>query len=406
MQHPQSANSPLALPKAEFVVLIASLMALNALAIDVMLPALSSIGSDFGLTNDNDRQLVIIAYILGFGAPQLVYGPLTDRFGRRSILIIALIGYVLCAIVSTLVTSFAALLVARFTMGVFSSGCRVVAVSIVRDVFAGRGMAEIMSLVMTIFMVVPILAPAIGQLVLFGGPWQWIFWVLAIYAVIVLIWSLSRLPETLPAERRKPLNFSSAFGAYWQVVRSRVTFGYLLASGIVFGSLFAFIASAEQVMKDVFGMDEEFVIWFAIVAAGLAAANFTNSRLVQRFGMRRLSHLALIGFIATSAANLVLMAWLGPVFAVFFPLFMLTFAFFGMMGSNFNAIAMEPLGHIAGTASAAYGFATTTMAGLIGGAIGRSFDGTVLPILFGFTVLGVASLAIVALTEKGRLFGA
>ncbi|MEL7453043.1 MAG: MFS transporter, partial [Pseudomonadota bacterium] len=203
----------LSLGKAEFVVLIASLMALNALAIDVMLPALSQIGADFQLTNENDRQLVIIAYVLGFGAPQLIYGPLTDRYGRRRVLFVALAGYVACALISTLVTSFSALLVARFTMGVFSSGCRVVAVSVVRDVFAGRAMAEIMSLVMTIFMVVPILAPAIGQAVLFGGPWQWIFWVLALYAASVFVWTLTRLPETLPEARRKPLNLAAAFGA-------------------------------------------------------------------------------------------------------------------------------------------------------------------------------------------------
>lgn len=401
----RAARRPSVPSKYEFVILIASLMALNALAIDIMLPALSEIGTDFRLVEENDRQLVIIAYILGFGIPQLVYGPLTDRFGRRPVLFVALAGYIACAVASTLVTTFSALLVARFVMGVFSSGCRVVAVSVVRDVYAGRAMAEIMSLVMTIFMVVPILAPALGQLVLFGGSWHLIFWVLALYAAIVFAWTLARLGETLPETRRTPLNLASAIGAYVRVVRTRVTFGYLLASGIVFGSLFAFIASAEQVMTGVFGMGEEFVLWFAIVAGGLACANFLNSRLVQRLGMRRLSHIALVGFTIVSAANLVLMATMGPVFPVFFPLFVLAFAFFGMMGSNFNALAMEPLGEIAGTASAAYGFATTTLAGLIGGAIGRQFDGTVLPILAGFTVLGLAGLAIVLVTERGKLFG-
>ncbi len=388
----------------EFVAMIASLMALNALAIDIMLPALGVIAADLDAATANDQQLVIVAYILGFGFPQLVFGPLTDRFGRRPVLFASLVGYSLTGLACLAVGSFDQLLAVRFLQGVFASGCRVVAVSVVRDVFVARGMARIMSLIMSVFMVVPILAPAFGQAILFVAPWRWIFAVLALAGLATLAWAWARLPETLPREARNPLNVKATAAAYAGVIRTRVTLGYLLASGVIFGALFAFISSAEQVFRDVFGKDESFVLWFAGIAIALSAANFTNSQLVERFGMRRLSHFALFGFIASAGLLLAVMATFGQVFWLFFPLFSLSFAFFGLIGSNFNALAMEPLGKTAGTASAAYGFATTTMSGLIGGYIGQQFDGTTMPLLAGYVALGVFSLAIVAIAERGRLF--
>lgn len=390
---------------AEFVAMIAALMALNALAIDVMLPALDEVAAALGVLRPNDQQLVIYAYVLGFGAPQIVYGPVSDRFGRRPVLFVSLIGYSLTGLACMLASSFEMLLAMRFAQGVFASGCRVVAVSVVRDVFAGRGMAKVMSLVMTIFMVVPILAPLIGQGVLLGtGEWRWTFGILTVAGFAMLAWSYLRLHETLPPERRQPLSPGAALSAYSMVLRSRVTFGYMAASGVIFGALFAFIGSAEQVFTEVFGFEQSFVLWFALVAAVLSAANFTNSRFVERVGMRRLSHGALIGFTGFSALLAVLLAVNGEQFSIFFPLFALIFACFGLIGSNFNALAMEPLGRIAGTASAAYGFATTTVSSLIGWTIGIQYNGSALPIVIGFAVLGAVSLAIVTITEKGRLF--
>lgn len=394
------------LPKVEFVVLIASMMALNALAIDIMVPALNDIGAAFKLANANDQQLVVLAYVLGFGIPQLIWGPVSDRYGRRALLLVSLIGYGLCGLACVFADSFYGLLAARFMMGVFSSAGRVVAVSVVRDVYAGRGMAQIMSLIMMVFMIVPILAPAIGQLILGIAPWPWIFYVLVIYACIIAVWSLARLPETLPVEKRADLSFASAFRAYNKVVQTRAAFGYVLASGILFGGLFAFIFSIEQVMREVFGEDQRLGLWFALVSIGLAASNFLNAVLVKRVGMRRISHIAVIAFVVLALLNLAAMLIIGPVFIVFMPLMMLTFGTIGMIGSNFNAIAMEPLGEIAGTASAALGFATTTLAGLLGYLISSQFNGTVLPLLTGFAGLGIASLAVLFVTERGRLFGA
>jgi len=403
---PDVATDPAALQMGtgEFVVMIAGLMALNALAIDVMLPALDDIAAALGVANANDQQLVIYAYIAGFGVPQLVWGPLTDRFGRRPIVFLALAGYAITGLACMFAPSFAVLLAMRFSQGVFASACRVVAVSIVRDIFAGRGMARVMSLVMTIFMVVPILAPSIGQLILFVAPWQWTFGVLTVVALALMGWAWLRLPETLPVDRRSPLNPLGTARNYLVVFSDRVTIGYMLASGVIFGSLFAFIGSSEQVMTEVFGLGDSFVLWFAAVAGVLSLANFTNSRLVERFGMRRMSQAALICFIALGLVLLVLMQWTGPVFAVFFPLFALMFGCFGMIGSNFNALAMESQGRIAGTASAAYGFFTTTMSSFIGWMIGRQYDGTVIPLITGFVILGMVCLVMVAIVEKGKFF--
>lgn len=403
---PQTSQPPpvrLPIGTGEFVAMIAALMALNALAIDVMLPALDDIAAELGASG-NDQQLVIYAYILGFGVPQLAYGPLSDRYGRRPVLFVALVGYTITGLLCSFATGFGMLLAMRFAQGVFASGCRVVAVGIVRDAFMGRGMARIMSLVMTIFMIVPILAPSIGQLVLFVAPWEWTFGILALAGAGMLAWTYFRLKETRPPERRTPLNIRSVVNDYSEVIRTPVTFGYVAASGVIFGALFAFIGTAEQIYTEVFRTGETFVLWFAGVALMLSAANFTNSRLVERFGMRRISHGALIGFCLLSFLMVAALNLFGEKFWIFYPLFTLIFACFGLIGSNFNALAMEPLGRIAGTASAAQGFATTTVSSLIGWLIGSRYDGSVIPVMTGFAVLGLVSLAIVLVTERGRLF--
>ena len=395
--------------RSELVVMIAGLMALNAFGIDIMLPALNEIAHAVGLTapgmeSDNRQQMIIFSYVLGFGAPQIIWGPISDRFGRRGPLFVALVGYIVTAFACIVMRDFMALLIMRFLQGVFASGGRLVAVSVVRDLFAGRQMARFMSLVMTIFMVVPILAPGIGQIVLLVAPWEAIFVVLAIFGIIMLVWTWYRLPETLPEPARQPLNLGAALSAYGQIVKSRVTFGYMCASGVIFGALFAFIASSEQIFREVFAQTETFALWFAGIAGTLACANFLNSRIVERIGMRRISQVALFTFTAVAAILALVTHFAGDHLYIFFPLFALCFGCFGLMGSNFSALAMEPLGKIAGTASAAYGFATTTVSSLIGMAIASQYNGSTVPITLGFVCLGLTSLGIILITEKGKLF--
>lgn len=398
------ANAKLPMPLWELVTFVAGLMALNAFAVDIMLPALDDIAATYSLARANDQQLVIFAYILGFGAPQLFFGPIADAYGRRNLLRVCLVGYFVFSLACIATATFELLLLVRFVQGVFASGIRVIATSIVRDLVAGRAMARIMSLIVTVFMIVPIIAPAVGQGVIMIASWQWTFGVLAIAAAAMLVWGHVRLPETLPDDRRQPLNFRGVSGAFVSVVTTRESLGYMAASGVIFGALFAFIGASEQIFSDVFDQGELFPLWFAVIAGVLAIGSMLNARLVERYGMRRISHGVLIAFIALSILNVMAMSFIGEKLYLFVPLFALTFGCFGMMGANFSAIALEPLGKVAGTASAVYGFATSTVASFFGWMVASRFDGSVIPILVGFVGLGVLSLFFVLLTERGRLF--
>lgn len=402
---PQTATFPPTrrLPLGEFVALTAMLMALNALAVDIMLPALPQMGADFGVAQENDRQLIIIAYMLGFGVSQLFYGPLTDRFGRRSVLFISLFFYVVAAIMCVFAPTFDLLIWARVFMGASAGGSRVIAVSAARDLYVGRQMAKVMSLVMIVFMSAPIVAPFFGQLMLKVMTWHGIFWVLAALGVIMFVWVLVRMPETLPVERRVPLNLPTMFRNYWKVIRTREAFGYTIASGFLFGGLMSYISSSEQLYHEVYATGDWFALWFAGAAVAMSISNLINSRLVERLGMRVISHFALICFVIVSIVH-ALIALQGPVpFPLFYTLVLLAFFCIGFQGPNYNAIAMEPLGALAGSGAALIGFVSSFVSASIGGLIARQFDGTVTPIFIGHAVLGTLALIAIFITERGKL---
>jgi len=402
-QEPSPSRSKTRLSVPEFVALIAGLMALNALAIDIMLPALPHLGAELQVADPNHRQYVIIAYVLGLGVAQLFFGPASDRYGRRGPLVLSLTGYCVFGLACVVAPSFELLIAARVMQGVAAAGARTISLSIVRDVHAGRQMARIMSLVMMVFMAIPMLAPNIGQAVLFVASWRWIFVVLVGYGVAVTAWVILRLDETHPPERRTPLDLRSLASSYALVFKTRVTCGYMFATGIVFGSLFAFISSSEQLYGDVFNRKKTFTLYFATVAASTAVAAFFNSRLVQRWGMRRLAHLALLGFVIINLGLALALFFGAKSFWAFHLGMMATFFCFSFIGANFNALAMEPLGKIAGTASAALGFVSTSVAGLLGALVGQQFDGTAMPVTVGFFALGAVALIVVLVTERGRL---
>ena len=401
---PKDAARSLGIPRWEFIALVAALMALNALAIDIMLPGLQQIGASLGVENENHRQYVITAYILGFGAPQLLYGPISDRFGRRAPLMVGMVAYVAAAAAASFAPSFEMLLLLRFLQGIGAAGTRVIAVSLVRDVFGGRAMAEVMSLVFMVFMIVPVIAPLLGQGVMLFSEWHMIFVLMAAIAAAATLWAVLRLPETLAPAQRRPFTVAAILDGFRIVLTNRVALSYTLASTLVFGGLFGFINSAQQIYVGIYGLGVWFPVLFAVVAGMMAVSSFANARLVGRFGMRRLSHGALIGFLAVNIVTFAL-ALAGPMplwaFATLFTLAMLQF---GWIGSNFNAIAMEPLGHVAGTASAVQGFIQTLGGGIIGAAIGQAFDGTVVPFTAGFCLLALGALALVLIGERGRLF--
>ncbi|MFZ5963473.1 multidrug effflux MFS transporter [Thalassococcus sp. BH17M4-6] len=394
------------MPQWEFVAIIALLMALNAAAIDVYIPALADVGAALGVTDENHRQWIISAYVMGFGGAQMIYGPLSDRFGRRRVLFTGLGIYVVSALAMVIAPTFGVLLALRVVQGIGAAATRVVALSVVRDRFNGAQMASVMSLVMMVFMVVPVFAPNLGSLVLIFGDWHALSIIMGLFGLVAFVWAFMRLPETLrPADRRE-LTARRVFEAFRIIFTNRQAFGYTLATGAFFGVLFAFIAQAEQIYTQIYGMGPMFTLYFSLVALFMAGSSFANSRLVERFGTRRLSHAALTGFVAIGALHLGLAYVYGgsTPFWLFLGILIPQFCLFGFIPTNFNSLAMDPLGHVAGTASAVLGTVQTLGGGLLGAFVGYFYNGTLIPMLTGFTVLGLASLGLVAMAERGKLY--
>ena len=388
----------------EFVVVIASIMALNPLAMDMMLPALPNIRSAFGIADANLPQMVLSTFLIGFGAGQFLMGPLSDRFGRRPVLIGGMILYGVASLLAIAAPSFELLLLARALQGFGTSATRVIATSIVRDCYAGRRMASVMSLAMMVFVAVPVVAPSFGQAVLLLTQWRGIFVVLMLYGVFTLVWSALRMPETLPEANRKSLAIGEVLRAYAQTVTNRQTLGYALACGGVWGAMVSFVFSSQQVFTEIYHLGHYFPLAFAAAATGVAIAGFLNSRIVGRVGMRVISHGALVVYAVVAAVMLVAEQMQMLPLSLFMVLAMLMMFAFGLMMANFTALAMEPHGNIAGTASSLYGSITTLLGIGIGILIGQSYDGTLLPFAMGFFLCALTALAIAAITEKGRLF--
>ncbi len=382
------------------------MMALNALAIDSMLPALPAIGADLGVTNENSRQWVVTAYLLGFGGAQLIYGPVADRFGRKPILLAGVGLYVVFSLLATLAPTFETLILARIGQGLGSACTRVLAVSIVRDRYEGRTMARVMSFSFLVFLGVPILAPSLGQLIMLVGPWRWIFAGLGLIGVALIVWASLRLPETLKPEDRLPIQVKRLTSAYKTALTDRTAMGYTLAMTAITGALFGFINSSQQIFADVFDAEAAFPAVFALIAGGIAVASLVNARLVVRLGSRKISHTALIGFTTVSAVHAAVALSGHETIWTFAVLQTLTMFCFGLIAGNFGAMAMETMGHIAGTAASIQGFISTVFGSLLGFAVGQQFNGTTVPMSLGFTVFGLTALALVLFAERGRLFRA
>jgi len=402
------AETPAArLPYWEFVTIVAFLMALNAMAIDVILPALQQMGASLAVADENTRQLPLTAYIVVFGVSQLVYGTVSDRFGRRSVLLIGLVIYVIGCVGSAFSVSFPMLLATRGLQGLGAGATRVIAVAVIRDTFGGRRMASVMSLAMMVFMAVPIIAPGIGQIILMVSGWRAILGFIATFGVVMTLWVYFRLPETLAPADKRELRVGPIVEAFRIVVTNRVAAGYALAAGLIFGCLFAFLNSAQQIFQKEYKLGALFPLVFSSGALLIAFASFSNSRLVERLGMRLLSHTALLGFTLVSA-GLSLAAILGHghvPFWVFYGVTLLTFGLFAFIGTNFNALAMDPLGHVAGTASSLLSSVQTVIGGFLGAMVGLAYDDSILPISLGYVAMSGASFLVIALTERRRLFG-
>jgi DHA1 family bicyclomycin/chloramphenicol resistance-like MFS transporter len=390
----------------EFIIIVASMMAMTALSIDIMLPALPAMSDYFGLENPNARQLVLTAYLLGFAGGQLFYGPLSDRFGRKPVLIVGLLIYSVASVVTFLSRDYALFLAARALQGIGGASPRVMALAVVRDLFEGREMARVMSFVMMVFIIVPVIAPSVGQALLAFGHWQWIFIFLLIASLLILLLTVLRLPETRPKAARAPLSIAWVLQAFWRVLSTRQSLGYTVAIGFIFGCLMSYVSSAQQILEGIYGLETMFPIVFGAIAFAMAGASLTNGALVERFGMRRMSHGALVVFVAVAAIQ-VLLATLSdgpPPLVLFAGLLAVNLFCFGFIMPNFNSMAMEPLQSIAGTGSSFVGFFTTGGAAILGSVIGQHFNDTVVPLAVGYLALSSIALIVVLITERGKLF--
>jgi MFS transporter, DHA1 family, multidrug resistance protein len=388
----------------EFVTMMAALMALNALAIDAMLPAFPAMAKGLGVAGSNSIQYVVSAYLAGTGIGSLIHGPLSDRFGRRPILFLALMGYIIFALICGETKSFDLFIGMRFAHGLCGAGLGVLGTAIVRDQYAGDAMAKRMSLVFLMFMIVPIIAPTIGQIVIWTAGWRAIYYLFAGAALAVFGWIYFRLPETLDPDNVTPLHVGTMLQNWKTVITNRSATAYMIAGGIIQGAMFGFLNSAQQIFDQVFDAANIFAFCFAAVAVGIACANFANAHIVERFGARRVSQTATFMFILLSLLQLSASLLFPKLLVVFLILLTLNMALAGFIGSNFASIAMQPFGTIAGAASSFQSFVRTAFAAGIGAWIGQMFSNSVAPIIAGFFFCGLCSLALIFWGERGKLF--
>ncbi len=388
----------------EFIALVALTTSLVAMSIDTMLPALGEIARDLAVSDPNDRQAVLTAFFFGLTFGQFACGPVSDAIGRKPTLYAGLGLFGAGAAACALAPSFSVLILARVVQGFGAAAPRIVAVATVRDLYSGRSMARVMSFVQSVFILVPALAPAFGQGVLLVGSWRALFWVLLSAGAVDAVWFGLRQPETLPPERRSPLSARTMLRGLVEVVKHRVSRNYTLAIGVTFGGFIAYLSTSQQIFQELYGAGELFPLLFGACALSIGGASLVNARLVMRHGMQRLIRMASRSEALLSLGFLIAaLAWSGrPPLGVFTVGLMLSFFCKGLLFGNFNARAMEPMGHIAGAAAAVTGALGSLVALAIGTPLGWLYDGTVVPLLGGWVGLGLLALLLIERAERER----
>ncbi|MBV1690811.1 multidrug effflux MFS transporter [Novosphingobium sp. G106] len=400
-----SGAKPFAMSGREFVALMALLQALQALAIDAMLPALGAMARDFGVYGSNERQLVIGVFLISSGLGSLFPGALADRFGRRPVLFICVGGYVVFSLAAALAPSFDALLAMRACAGVLSSGMVVLSATIIRDRFSGDKMARTQSLVSVVFMIVPMAAPSLGQAVLLTlGNWRWVFGIMAGLGAIVFTWAWLRLPETLHPEFRQPINVKAIAGNMRIALTTRAAVGYVFGMAFIQAALFGYINSSQQLVAEHFGAGELFPLVFGGMAVAMALTNLANSRIVMRFGARRVSHTALLFYVLTAAAQLIFASGPNETAWQFIPLMTLNLCLMGFISANFGSIALQPFARIAGAAASLQVFLRMVIGASLGALIGQAYDGSARPLAAALLAAGIGCLLLVFYSEHGKLF--
>jgi MFS transporter, DHA1 family, multidrug resistance protein len=389
----------------EFIILMALIISLVALSIDAMLPALPLIAADLGVQRINDSQYVISVFFAGMALGQIFFGPLSDSVGRRPAIISGFALFALGCLLSIFAVNFEQMLLGRLLQGVGAAGPRIVSIALVRDQFKGREMARVMSFVMMVFILVPVFAPALGQLVLVFADWRYIYVMFLLLVLILVPWFWIRQPETLAREQRVRFSFAQLSVDICAIYRIRSSLGYTLAMGFVFGSFIGYLSSSQQIFQLQYQLHELFPLYFGILACAIGGASLCNASLVMRFGMRRLSNYAMRGICLLSIPFLLIAAVqdghppLYQLMAYLLPMFFC----FGILFGNLNALAMEPLGHIAGLGSALIGSVSTLMSVVFAAIIANAYDHTVIPLVSGFAVLGLAGLLTIRWTEAGQV---
>jgi DHA1 family bicyclomycin/chloramphenicol resistance-like MFS transporter len=401
---PRDSQDSFPLGGAEFVVLMASLQALQALAIDIMLPALGAISKDLALSDPNDRQLIVGIFLISAGVGSLAAGSLADRFGRKAVLVFSLCAYVGFSLVCALAPDFTLLLVARGMMGFFSAALMVLPMTVIRDRFEGDQMARTQSLVAMTFMIVPMVAPMLGQAVQLVAGWRWIFGVMTLLSTMVLMWMLVRLPETLQPDFRQEIQPVVVVRNMASALLLRESFGYIVGAALVQAALFGFLNSAQQLVGEHFGAGMMFPMIFGGMAMVMASTNFINSRIVERFGARRVSQTALIVYILVAAIHLGISLEGSETLWVFVPLMTMGMCMMSFIGANFQAISLQPFPRTAGAAASVVSFLRLFVGATLGALIGQAYDGTAVPIFAAMTIAGIAAFAGVLYSERGRLF--
>lgn len=374
---------------------MAALMSVTALSIDALLPALDIIGAAINTTTPADNQLLIIMIFLGLGIGPLIFGPLSDATGRKPSVYIGFALFIVASFICVYAESLEVMIAGRILQGVGLSAPRTICIAIIRDLFDGDYMARIMSFVTVVFILIPIIAPALGKFIMDVYNWQAIFYVQAIISGVVALWFGLRQRETLKEENKIPFSKDRILNGFRETIRHKTTMGYTLISGFIVGSFLVYLSSSQQIFENMYGLEDEFPFIFAGLAISIGTAIFLNGTFVVRFGMKKMVSTSLFGFFGVSLIYLLIFyAVPHPPVTILLLFFALQFFCIGFLFGNLRALAMQPVGHIAGIAAAITGLISTLMAVPISTFIGRFVIDSTLPLFIGFSVCATISLGI------------